>query len=164
MPDSDVEIVHDESRWQRTRDALRLVCPHARASLFLAAHLGRNTLHYHRLFLVPNDSAPGSRVVDEQARKAWSLVPGTATLLPARRLYRFEFTAGFRLVGFHFRLEGPGGVDVLDGALTAVQQTNADAHADEAGDALVLPNPGAWLVAEGLLRVYLVVSVRYNVT
>ncbi len=151
----EIELVHDENRWQRTRDALRLVCPHARVSRFVTAHVGRNALHFHRLFLVPSDSTCGSRVVDAQARKSWPLIPGTATLLPARRLYRFEFAAGLRLVGFHFRLEGPGGVDVLEGALMAAQHTDALAHANEARDALAMPTPGAWLVAEGLLRVHL---------
>lgn len=155
MPGSEIELVHDENRWQRTRDALRLVCPHARVTRFVTAHLGRNSLHFHRLFLVPGDSAPGSRVVDEHERKVWSLAPGTATLLPARRLYRFEFAAGFRLVGFHFRLEGPGGVDVLDGATSAAQRTDVMDDANEVRDALVLPTPGSWLVAEGFLRVYL---------
>lgn len=150
-----IEAIHDEPRWQRTRDALRLACSHARVSRFTVDHLGRNALHFHRLFLVPSDAPSGSRVVDERARREWPLPPGTATLLPARRLYRFDFTAGFRLVGFHFRLEGPGGVDVLDGALAVAQRGDALADADAARDALSLPTPGSWLQIEGLLRLHL---------
>lgn len=147
-----IDLVHDEPRWQRTRDALRLVCPHARATRFTEAHLGRNAIHLHRLFLVPGDTAPGSRVVDERSRREWPLTPGTATLLPARRLYRFDFTAGFHLVGFHFRLEGPGGVDVLDGAIEAAQRDDELVAAETACTAVDLATPGAWLSVEGILR------------
>jgi AraC-like DNA-binding protein len=150
-----IALVHDEPRWQRARDALRLVCPHARATRFIAAHLGRNSIHQHRLFLVPGDAAVGSRVIDERARREWPLVPGSATLLPARRTYRFDFEAGFHLVGFHFRLEGPGGVDVLDGVLETAQHLDALADATAAVAALALSTPGAWLQVEGLLRAQL---------
>lgn len=143
---------HDETRWRRTRDALRLVVPHARLSLFPEDHLGRNALPFHRLFLVPSGSTSGSRVVDERARRSWPLPPGTALLLPARRLYRFEFGAGFLLAGFHFRLEGPGGVDVLDGAFEIDSRRDALADADAAAAALPVATPGDWLVAEGILR------------
>jgi AraC-like DNA-binding protein len=145
-------IVGDEARWSRVRDGLRLVCAHARLTRFSPAHVGRNALPEHRLFLVPSRSARGSRVVDEAARRAWPLPPGTAILLPARRRYRFEFADGFRLVGFHFRLEEPGGVDVLDGIATVAHAADAIAAADAAAEAVGLRTPGAWLVAEGILR------------
>ncbi len=147
-----ITITHDESRWQRTRDALRLVCSHARANRFVTAHLGCNTIPFHRLFLVPTTSARGSRVVDEQAKRAYALDPGTTLVLPARRLYRFDFSAGLQLVGFHFGLVGPGGVDVLDGALEIAHTADEHAIATAAWDAVGLATPSAWLIAEGLLR------------
>ncbi|HYE07157.1 MAG TPA: AraC family transcriptional regulator [Planctomycetota bacterium] len=155
MPGPAFELTHDEDRWQRARDALRLECAHARCTRFVAPHLGRNAIPYHRLFLVPSASARGSRVVDERARREWSLAPGTALLLPARRLYRFDFAAGLLLVGFHFRLAGPGGIDVLDGALGVAHATGHADDADRAAEAVALRTPAAWLTAEGVLRLHL---------
>ncbi len=150
-----IEIIQDEERWQRVRDAHRLVCPHARVTHFVEAHLGRNAIPFHRLFLVPSDSTHGSRVIDDCTRRQWLLQPGSATLLPARTVYRFDFKPGFRLVGFHFRLEEPGGVDVLDGALTIQQTTGHQLDAASARDGVTVRTPGGWLVAEGLLRMHL---------
>lgn len=150
-----ITIHQDEARWQRTRDALRVVCAHARANHFVTAHLGRNAIPLHRLFLVPARSASGSRVVDEQTGHAYPLDPGVALVLPARRLYRFDFVAGLHLVGFHAGLEGPGGVDVLDGALTIAHDSGNHAAAAQAWDAVTLATPGAWLIAEGQLRLQL---------
>ncbi len=150
-----ITITRDEERWQRARDALRLACAHARCTRFDEAHLGRNAIPFHRLFLVPTTSARGSRVVDERARREWALTPGVALLLPARRLYRFDFAPGLVLVGFHFRLEGPGGVDVLDGAIGVAHATGHAGDADLAAEAVAMRTPGGWLTAEALLRLHL---------
>jgi AraC-like DNA-binding protein len=147
---------HVGNAWNWARSCLRLSCPHAARDVFAAGHLGENRMPFHRLFLVPPDSPIQSgTVLDLAARRSLSLAPGTATLLPAARRYRFTFAPGLRLVGFHFRLEAGPGQDVLGDAVRFTQVAGRDTVAAEAWDALALDGGDAWLRAEGLLRLEL---------
>lgn len=141
--------------WNWSREILRLVCPHAHADVFAQGHLGRNRIDYHRLFIMPPDCPPGSRVVDEAARKSMPLEKSTVVTLPHRRLYRFIFKPGFRIVGFHFRLEAAPGQDVLGSAVEWTRRTIAAEDAALAWQVASLRNPQDWLRQEGLLRFHL---------
>jgi AraC-like DNA-binding protein len=142
-----------DDRWNWSRGILRLVCPHAKADVFEDGHLGRNRIDYHRLFIIPPDSpATGSRVVDEAARKSLPLDPSTVILLPHRRLYRFEFKPGFRIMGFHFRLEAAPGHDVLGDAVQWKCASITPEEAAQAWRASSLHETQDWLRYDGLLR------------
>lgn len=139
--------------WTWARSCLRLACPHARRDVFADGHLGENRMPFHRLFLVPPDSPrQGGRVTDLAAGERLPLVPGSITLLPTGRRYRFEFARGLRLVGFHFRLEAGPGQDVLGERVRFHQRRDGGAAAAEAWEALALASADAWLRAEGILR------------
>lgn len=152
---------HAGDAWRWARASLRLDCPHAARDIFADGHLGENAMPYHRLFLVPAESpAEGGTVHDLAAGRRLRLLPGSATLIPIGRRYRFAFARGLRLVGFHFRLEAGPGQDVLGGALRLSQE---DGHADAAAaawEALALEGADAWLRLEGLLRLQLGRMIR----
>ncbi len=116
-------------------------------------HLGRNSMDCQRLFFVPKCSSAKARVVAEDDDTSFDLTPGRVCILSARRPYRFEFPDGFCLAAFHFRVEGPGGCDVLDEDIpfTLLHKNNV-ALCDDAWDILHLKKPADWLLAEALLR------------
>jgi len=141
--------------WRQAHEALRLVIPHAKREVF-DDHLGENHMPWHRLFLVPPASvAQGGQVFDRVARRMLPMTPGTITLLPQGRRYRFEFKRGLALIGFHFRLESCPGQDVLGAAVRFRQESLAAPEAAEAWQALGLDGADAWLRTEGLLRLHL---------
>ena len=142
------------SIWSWARDRLFLACPHAGRTHFASGHEGRNRISFHRLFLVDPASPAGSSIEDEDAGDHLPLPPGSITVLPAGRMYRFHFAPGLRLSGFHVRLETLAGIDVLASVLGRRQWQDA-AVAAEAWIAQEMPGPGAWLIAEGLLRLHL---------
>jgi len=147
---------HRDERWNWSRDILRLVCHHARADVFPDGHLGRNRIDYHRLFIMPPDSPRnGSRVVDEAARKSLPLDPSTVITLPHRRLYRFEFKPGFRIIGFHFRLEAAPGHDVLGDAVEWKRAEIPPHEAARAWEVSKLRGLHDWMSYEGVLRWHL---------
>lgn len=149
-------IRHADDAWNWARSCLRLSCPHAARDVFAHGLLGENRMPFHRLFLVPPDSpAVGGTVLDLAAGRSLPLAPGSATLLPTARRYRFTFAPGLRLVGFHFRLEAGPGQDVLGDSVRLEQRAGQDAVAAEAWEALGLDGGDAWLRAEGLLRLQL---------
>lgn len=149
-------IRHVDQAWNWARSCLRLSCPHAARDVFAAGHLGENRMPFHRLFLVPPDSpAQGGTVFDLATRRSVLLTPGTATLLPIARRYRFAFAPGLRLVGFHFRLEAGPGQDVLGDSVRLVQDAGRADLAAEAWEALGLEGGDAWMRSEGLLRLQL---------
>lgn len=147
---------HVGGAWNWARSCLRLTCPHAARDVFADGHLGENRMPFHRLFLVPPDSpAAGGTVLDLAAGRSLPLSPGSATLLPTARRYRFTFAPGLRLVGFHFRLEAGPGQDVLGDSVRLLQDAGRADLAAEAWDALGMTGGDAWLRSEGLLRLQL---------
>lgn len=150
----------ENRQWTWARDLLRLVCPHAGRTDFAGGHHGRNRISFHRLFLVPRRSRPGSTVDDGEGGRL-ELRPGSVSLLPADRMYTFRFAPGLLLTGFHFRLETPAGIDVLHDAI-ALQQRQDPRACDEAWLAQPCTTPGGWLVAEAMLRLHLGRTLRID--
>ena len=141
--------------WRQAHESLRLVIPHASREVF-ADHLGENAMPWHRLFLVPIESASqGGLVIDRLGRRSLPMTPGTVTLQPQGRRYRFEFRQGLALIGFHFRLESYPGQDVLGAAVRFRQEPLGPRDAQEAWQAPGLDGADAWLATEGLLRLHL---------
>ena len=150
--------------WNWSRSVLRLICPHARRDIFDGLS-NRNRIDYHRLFIVPHGSpAHGGHVVDEAARKELPLDPQTVMLLPSRRLYRFEFARGLRLIGFHFRLEAAPGHDVLGNSVRLTSCRISKRESIEAWSALKMEQPQDWLRSEALLRWHIgkLVNIRWE--
>lgn len=137
-------------RW--ARDALRIHCPHASGDCFAEGHDSANRIPLHRLFLVPTTSpSDGGRVEDLATGSALALLPGSVLLLPADRHYRFVFTPGLLLVGFHFRIESVPGHDLLGPAVTW-RRTGDPAAADAAWAASQGRSLADWLAIEAILR------------
>ena len=153
---------HSGDLWNWSRSVLRLICPHARRDVFEPLN-NRNRIDYHRLFIVPHSSPKdGGRVIDEAGRRALPLKPRTVLLLPARRLYRFEFARGLRLIGFHFRLEAAPGHDVLGASVQMKSGSLSRQESEDAWRALKLEQPDDWLRSEALLRWHLGSLVSFS--
>ena len=139
---------------------LRLHVPHAVSNSFVD-HVGRNSMDYQRLFLIPSCStALDARVVAEDDNSSVALKPGTICIMAAQRPYRFEFPTGFHLSAFHFRVEFSGAHDIFNDFIPfKALATDAIDECDSAYEWTALRTPSDWLRAEGLLRMHVANSI-----
>ncbi len=109
-------------RWQ---EQLRIQCPWMVQVEQDAPGLhNRNALPWSRLYFIPSavplakkstigKTLKPSTVTDVARRQQVVLQPGRLVLLPAHRLYAFDFEPGLRMAAAHFRLEWAPGCDAF---------------------------------------------------
>ena len=113
---------HQHQHWfEHHHGVLKLVCHYFVAVDGPETH-SRNAMPWSRLFLIdPTGPDDGSQVRDVAAggaNQVFPITPGAVLFMPPGRLLGFDFTAGMRMLAFHFRLEASPGHDLFAGRAT----------------------------------------------
>jgi len=122
---------HQHLHWfEHHHGLLKLVC-HYFVNVDGPETHTRNAMPWSRLFLVDSDGPDdGSQVRDVAVgghEEVFALTPGAVLFMPPGRLLAFDFTAGMRMLAFHFRLEVSPGHDLFTGRETcALRQDRTD--------------------------------------
>lgn len=147
---------HQHLHWfEHHHGLLKLVCHYFVEVTGPEIH-SRNAMPWSRLFLVdPAGPTDASRVTDLAAsgqEQVFALTPGTVLFMPPGRLLGFDFSAGLRMLAFHFRLEVTPGHDLFAGRSTCALRGDRTHLVQAAYDAVRGPHHlGAVTMLRGLL-------------
>jgi AraC-like DNA-binding protein len=147
---------HQHLHWfEHHHGLLKLVCHYFVEVSGPEIH-SRNAMPWSRLFLVdPDGPRDDSRVRDLAAsgqEQVFALAPGGVLFMPPGRLLGFDFSAGLRMLAFHFRLEVTPGHDLFAGRATCALRTDRAPLVQAAYDAVRGPHHlGAVTMLRGLL-------------